>query len=101
MYIRTHADPSTPKGHWLGLLHTFEGYSCSGDGDLIDDTPQEADPTSGCPKTKDSCPSSEGTDPVSNYMDYSSDPCFEEFTPDQEERMHNSYTTLRQGKKTA
>ncbi|KAJ9630767.1 hypothetical protein H2203_001291 [Taxawa tesnikishii (nom. ined.)] len=29
-------------GHWLGLLHTFEGYSCTGDGDSILDTPKRA-----------------------------------------------------------
>ncbi|RYO97600.1 hypothetical protein DL764_007274 [Monosporascus ibericus] len=85
-------------GHWLGLLHTFEGYSCSGPGDLVDDTPQQAEATSGCPRSKDSCPGVSGADPISNYMDYSSDPCFEEFTPGQERRMRNMWTTLREGR---
>ncbi|KAL8660471.1 MAG: hypothetical protein Q9202_006507 [Teloschistes flavicans] len=62
-------------GHWFGLLHTFQDTTCasSDGGDYIDDTPQEATSTSGCPVGKDSCPASPGVDPVNNYMDYSSD----------------------------
>ncbi|KAL8936718.1 MAG: hypothetical protein Q9216_004786 [Gyalolechia sp. 2 TL-2023] len=62
-------------GHWFGLLHTFEGNSCAGGerGDFVDDTPQELTATEGCPAGKDSCPGSEGVDPIGNYMDYSSD----------------------------
>lgn len=36
-------------GHWLGLLHTFESYSCTGPGDSIDDTPMQSTSTDGCP----------------------------------------------------
>lgn len=51
-------------GHWLGLLHTFEGYACTGDGDSIADTPMQATSTDGCPSkpAKDSCPSATGVD---------------------------------------
>lgn len=57
-------------GHWLGLLHTFDG-GCSGAGDEVDDTPPQDKPTSGCPKDKDTCPNHPGKDPIHNYMDYS------------------------------
>ena len=62
-------------GHWFGLMHTFQGGSCdkSDRGDFIDDTPQEMTETDDCPVGKDSCPGSEGLDPINNYMDYSSD----------------------------
>ncbi|KAL4900063.1 hypothetical protein BDW74DRAFT_105678 [Aspergillus multicolor] len=87
-------------GHWNGLLHTFEGESCSADneGDYIDDTPQESIPTDGCPIRKDSCPDSPGTDPVHNFMDYSSDECYEHFTPAQVKRMRDMWFTMRKGK---
>jgi hypothetical protein len=87
-------------GHWLGLLHTFEGYSCTGAGDLIDDTPQQAESTDGCPTAapvKDSCPGVEGVDLVHNYMDYSSDACYESFTPGQVGRIQNMWMTYRKG----
>ncbi|RDW69186.1 zinc metalloprotease [Aspergillus mulundensis] len=87
-------------GHWNGLLHTFEGDSCSAnnEGDYIDDTPQESIPTDGCPISKDSCPDSPGTDPVHNFMDYSSDECYEHFTPAQVKRMRDMWYTTREGK---
>lgn len=60
-------------GHWFGLFHVFEGDSCTGEGDMIDDTPAVLTATEGCPTDKDSCPDQPGLDPVHNYMDYSSD----------------------------
>lgn len=85
-------------GHWLGLLHTFEGYSCSGDGDLIADTPAESASTNGCPINpwKKSCPDTEG-DPVHNYMDYSTDACYSTFTDDQVQRIAVLWTQYRAG----
>ncbi|OJJ44203.1 hypothetical protein ASPZODRAFT_72400 [Penicilliopsis zonata CBS 506.65] len=87
-------------GHWNGLLHTFQGESCSpnNDGDYISDTPQESTPTDGCPSGKDSCPRSPGLDPVHNYMDYSSDDCYSEFTANQAQRMQNMWFSLREAK---
>ncbi|EME47361.1 hypothetical protein DOTSEDRAFT_59822 [Dothistroma septosporum NZE10] len=86
-------------GHWLGLLHTFEGYSCTGDGDSIADTPMQSTSTDGCPTkpVKDSCPDQTGVDPIHNYMDYSSDDCYESFTPGQVTRIQNMWTTYRSG----
>ncbi|KAL9614104.1 MAG: hypothetical protein Q9167_001389 [Letrouitia subvulpina] len=86
-------------GHWFGLMHTFAGYSCAKDnaGDYMDDTPQEATQTDGCPVGKDSCPGSPGADPIANYMDYSSDGCYTGFTPNQQQRMSDVFRTMRNG----
>ncbi|KAL9097843.1 MAG: hypothetical protein Q9165_000169 [Trypethelium subeluteriae] len=87
-------------GHWLGLLHTFEGYSCDGDGDFIDDTPMESVSTDGCPTSpvKDSCPNDPGPDPIHNFMDYSTDACYTGFTDGQIARIQNMWGTYRSGK---
>ncbi|RYP66617.1 hypothetical protein DL771_007686 [Monosporascus sp. 5C6A] len=84
-------------GHWLGLSHTFEGESCGGPGDHIDDTPAQSGPTEmyTCPVGKNSCPDHEGLDPIHNFMDYSGEDCWEEFTPGQKERMHEIFFSMR------
>lgn len=86
-------------GHWLGLLHTFENFSCTGSGDFIADTPMESVSTNGCPSkpAKDSCPTVAGVDPIHNYMDYSTDACYEGFTTDQQTRIQDLWTEYRQG----
>ncbi|KAE8348059.1 hypothetical protein BDV28DRAFT_144430 [Aspergillus coremiiformis] len=87
-------------GHWNGLLHTFEGESCSPDseGDFIADTPQQSRPTEGCPGQKDSCKNLPGFDAIHNFMDYSSDECYESFTPGQVKRMRSMWLGMRDGK---
>lgn len=84
-------------GHWLGLLHTFEGYSCSGTGDYILDTPMESQSSNGCPSkpSKDSCTGVTGVDPIHNYMDYSTDACYTTFTPNQVARIGSMWQQYR------
>ncbi len=80
-------------GHYLGLFHTFEGGCanefppfCYTSGDRICDTPSDAQPTFGCPLGQETCPGGPGPDPIQNYMDYSDDSCYTNFTPEQARR---------------
>ncbi len=80
-------------GHWLGLPHTFD-QGCIGHGDHVDDTPAMSVPSSGCPVGKDTCPEP-GEDPIENYMDYSYDSCYSEFSAGQVKRMQEQYLHWR------
>jgi hypothetical protein len=82
-------------GHWLNLEHTFFG-GCNAKGDFVDDTPAQKTPTSGCPEGKDTC-SAPGFDPIHNYMGYSFDSCYTEFTPGQTQRMRDAWLLYRAG----
>jgi hypothetical protein len=80
-------------GHWLNLAHTFQG-GCNRWGDHVEDTPPMLVPTNGCPAGKDTCPDP-GLDPIHNYMDYSFDTCYTEFTAGQRDRMQDAWTEWR------
>ncbi|TAH20073.1 MAG: T9SS C-terminal target domain-containing protein [Cytophagales bacterium] len=71
-------------GHFFGLLHPFEGYSCAVDGDFCPDTPFTSTEASGCNLSQVRCNT---LSMVQNYMDYARDTCMTLFTKDQIRRM--------------
>ncbi len=67
-------------GHYLGLYHTFQN-GCRHNGDEVNDTPyQDTTHVSECDDNLDTCPFEPGLDPVHNYMNYTDDLCYREFT---------------------
>ena len=95
-------------GHWMGLLHPFEGGCADGDG--VTDTPAEAEPSFKCderntcpvvldPVTNDYVVVDDGApDPIHNFMDYSYDSCMNHFTPGQVIRMKQAFVVFRAGR---
>ena len=87
-------------GHYLGLLHTFDG-ACSPTNDDIADTPAERSPDYDCTVGRNSCKDGNGPvelDPIHNFMDYSDDLCLFEFSLGQSERLNIQWQLYRQGR---
>jgi hypothetical protein len=68
-------------GHWLNLIHPFDGLSCSGPGDYVGDTPPTDIAAAGCAAVR--CG---GLINGENYMDYNTT-CYKNFTLGQKDRM--------------
>jgi hypothetical protein len=59
----------------------------------------QSESTDGCPRkpapVKGSCPMNKGVDAIHNYMDYSTDECYTNFTPGQVARVESLWTEMR------
>lgn len=91
-------------GHWLGLLHTFEGGPCDAENDYVADTPAERNPNFRCVDATNLCDPTQvmpvGTfhDPALNFMNYSFDSCMRMFTAGQHQRFADYYSRYRFGR---
>jgi Pregnancy-associated plasma protein-A/Secretion system C-terminal sorting domain len=85
-------------GHYLNLFHTWgdDNGACDGS-DFVDDTPNQADASSGCATgvKKDSCTPAGNGVLYQDYMDYSYDQCLILFTAMQADRMQTALLTYR------
>jgi hypothetical protein len=68
---------------------------CANGGDQVADTPDEATAAFDCPVDRDTC-ATPGLDPVTNFMDYTDDPCQFEFTAGQAARMSSAWSVYRE-----
>ena len=80
-------------GHWLNLYHVFQG-GCNNWGDYVGDTPPQWTATRGCPVGQERC-AEPGLDSIHNYMDYSYDSCYNQFTAGQTARMQDAWLHFR------
>lgn len=97
-------------GHYLSLLHTFEGMNCANNdcttqGDLVCDTPPDRSiASSSCTNPENSCATdtlsgpftTDVKDNISNFMDYGS-PCPSVFTKGQAARMRSFLEVFNAG----
>jgi hypothetical protein len=85
------------SGHFFALFHNFTG-NCAGNdfslltftGSGVDDTPNQNNPSSGCPTgllATGCTPATTTGRNYQNYMDYTDDPCYSMFTVNQAIRM--------------
>lgn len=85
-------------GHYFNLYHTWgdDNGDCTGT-DYVNDTPNQADATSGCPTgiQTDKCTPGGNGIMYQNYMDYSDDPCLVMFTAGQVSRMESAVLAYR------
>lgn len=80
-------------GHYLGLLHTFQGGCTQGDG--VGDTPPVSSASFGCNLNRNSCHSDKPDlpDMIENYMDYADGLCQNAFTLGQKSVMRTTLQT--------
>ncbi len=91
-----HTTTTHEVGHWLGLYHPFQGDSCSGEGDGINETPVTYNNVGATRNVNNANYNSCATDnpdlpdQQENYMDYfvCQERCANMFTLEQAARMH-------------